>query len=357
LAEDAVMHPGRITPLSLEGLPRLPRSAPRSTRALTRAGLPAWLAVNLRRVGSVRVQVARLAFVVPADGTGSSFALEIRGQPARLTVDPLLALRLVAAVLGLPPPLAVRPLGRSERGVLAALIAALLEEAGADRSVRVSLDDPGPLECAEPLALDLRVELAGTAGVARLDLPAAVLPPPVTKPVAIDPRRLATELAIELARTTLTGAALTSAEAGDTVVFEARHPPAEAWPVRVRVGACSFPAHLHPDGNLQRQGALEDHESETRMSSEETTAPIPAASLSEDAARVLAAASVEIVAEVGRITVRGDELAALVDGGVLALGPRRPAQVTLRVAGRLWARGELVAVDDELGVRITELVK
>jgi flagellar motor switch/type III secretory pathway protein FliN len=31
--------------------------------------------------------------------------------------------------------------------------------------------------------------------------------------------------------------------------------------------------------------------------------------------------------------------------------------VVLRVGGRVWAHGELVALEDELGVRITELVK
>jgi flagellar motor switch protein FliN/FliY len=351
------MHPRRLRPFSLEGLPRLPRTAARSTRALARAGLPFELAAHLERVGGVRVRMARLAFVVPVDGGGTSFALDVRGQAARLTVEPLLALRVVAAVLGLPAPLAMRPLGRSERGVLAAAIATWLETAGVDPSVRLSLEDAGPLDCADPLAVDVRVELPGGTGTARLDLPAAVLPAPATRPLAIDPRRLAAALAIELCRTTLTGAALATAEPGDTVVFEARLPPAEAWPVRVHLGACSFSAHLRPDGTLQRQGPIEDHESEAPMSSEDPTAPVPAPSLSQDAARALAAASVEIVAEVGRITVRGDELAGLVDGGVLALGPRRPAQVTLRVAGRVWAHGELVAMDDELGVRVTEIVK
>jgi len=70
----------------------------------------------------------------------------------------------------------------------------------------------------------------------------------------------------------------------------------------------------------------------------------------------VAGAPVEIVAELGRLTVRGDELAGLLEGCVLSLGPRRPAAVRLCVGGRLWALGELVAIDDELGVRITELV-
>jgi type III secretion system YscQ/HrcQ family protein len=352
------MHPGPIRPFSLEGLPRLPRTAARSTRALARAGLPPEIHVGLERLGNLRLSLSRVTFVVPADEGGSSFAVQVRGQPARLTIEPLLALRLVSAVLGLPSPIAVRPLGRSERGVLAAAIVAVLEAAHADASMRVSLDDAGPLDCDEPLALELRVQFGGWSGTARLDLPVALLPAPAVRPLAVDPRRLAVVVAVELARTTLEGAALASAQPGDTLVFESRALPAQGpWPVRVKVGASSFIAQLQADGTLQRHGPLEGHESEIPMSSEDTTAPLPSPKLSDEAARALAAAAVEIVAEVGRLTVRGDELAGLVDGGVLALGPRRPAQVTLRVAGRLWAHGELVALDDELGVRITELVK
>jgi len=72
-------------------------------------------------------------------------------------------------------------------------------------------------------------------------------------------------------------------------------------------------------------------------------------------AALLAEAQVEIVAELGRIVVRGDELLGLTRGGILALGPRRPDVVSLRVGGREWARGELVTIEDQLGVRITEL--
>ena len=350
--EDALMHPGRARPFSLEGLPRLPRTAARSTRLLARA-LPAELAADLKRVGGIRVRVVRMAFAVPPDDGQLSFALQIGGQPARLTVEPLLALRLVSAVLGLPAPLALRPLGRSERGVLAALIVSFAEAARADRSVRVSLDDTGPLQAADAVALELQVQLAAHAGAARLDLPAALLPA-AARPRPIDPLLFAATASVELARTTLTGAERASAAAGDTVVFEARPlPAAEPWPVRVRMGACSFPAQLHPDGSLRRHGPLD--ESETPMSSEDTTAPIRP--LSDDAARALAAAPLEIVAEIGRLTLRADELAGLIDGGVLALGPRRPAQVVLRVGGRAWAHGELVALDDELGVRITEVIK
>jgi flagellar motor switch/type III secretory pathway protein FliN len=74
-----------------------------------------------------------------------------------------------------------------------------------------------------------------------------------------------------------------------------------------------------------------------------------------DPTMVLAAAPIEIVAEVGRLSVRGDEILALARGGVLTFGGLQPSAIALRVGDEIWARGELVDVDGELGVRITEL--
>ena len=81
----------------------------------------------------------------------------------------------------------------------------------------------------------------------------------------------------------------------------------------------------------------------------------PAERSSYEVAEVLAATPVEVVAEIGRITLRGDELAGLMKGSVLSLGPRRTDAIQLRVGGQLWAVGELVSVGDELGVRILRL--
>jgi flagellar motor switch/type III secretory pathway protein FliN len=202
------------------------------------------------------------------------------------------------------------------------------------------------------------VALGGAEGVARIELPPAVLPA-APRPGRVPPSRVSPLLQIELARTTLDGAALAAAGPGDALVFEGcPAPPSSApWPVAVRFGACLLPATLHPDGSLRRQGPLTGHESEVPMAPPEITDTQLIAALSEDAARALAAAPVEIVAELGRITVRGDELVGLIEGGVLTLGGRRPAHVQLRVGPRLWATGELVAIDDELAVRITELVR
>ena len=73
-----------------------------------------------------------------------------------------------------------------------------------------------------------------------------------------------------------------------------------------------------------------------------------------DATTVLGAASIEVVAELGRITLRGDELLGLAPGAVLALGAGRTG-ISLRVGGEVWAEGEIVDIDGELGVRVTRL--
>src|SRR5207248_1241497 len=149
----------------------------------------------------------------------------------------------------------------------------------------------------------------------------------------VDAACIATGISIQLGRTSLERSALAAAAVGDAVVFEtaavARHGP---WPVEVRFGDCLLPAALDVDGSLRKTERLRCHESEVPMTTEREhdTEPLPAETM-----RALAAAPVEIVAELGRLTVRGDELAGLLEGGVLSLGPRRPAAVRLCVGGRL----------------------
>ena len=79
------------------------------------------------------------------------------------------------------------------------------------------------------------------------------------------------------------------------------------------------------------------------------------AALAVDTVAVLAAAPVEVVAEVGRLVLRGDELAGLGPGTVLTVGRMGASPVALRVGGEVWAEGELVDVEGELGVRVTTL--
>lgn len=58
--------------------------------------------------------------------------------------------------------------------------------------------------------------------------------------------------------------------------------------------------------------------------------------------------------EVGSVTLSAAEWAALAPGDVIALGRRTHEPVVLRIAGAEVARGELVDVEGEIGVRIRE---
>jgi flagellar motor switch/type III secretory pathway protein FliN len=68
-------------------------------------------------------------------------------------------------------------------------------------------------------------------------------------------------------------------------------------------------------------------------------------------------APVVVRVEVGSVTLTAREWAELGPGDVIETGRRVAEPVSLRVAGREVARGELVSIDGELGVRIRELME
>lgn len=64
---------------------------------------------------------------------------------------------------------------------------------------------------------------------------------------------------------------------------------------------------------------------------------------------------VELVVELGRVELTGAQVLELDLGDVLALERPLAGRVDLRVSGRLIARGELVNIDGEAGVRLVEV--
>jgi flagellar motor switch protein FliN/FliY len=66
--------------------------------------------------------------------------------------------------------------------------------------------------------------------------------------------------------------------------------------------------------------------------------------------------SLDLSAELGRCAMRANEVLALGTGSIVALDRAAIDPVDLFVNGKLVARGEIVAVDERFGVRITELV-
>lgn len=71
---------------------------------------------------------------------------------------------------------------------------------------------------------------------------------------------------------------------------------------------------------------------------------------------VLRFVPLEVTAVLGTRRMKLSELLELGEGAVVTLDRAVDAPVDLLVGGALVARGEIVAIDDRFGVRITEVV-
>ena len=365
-----------VEPLSVDALPAVTSARWRSARLpwtwagrLDRVivlGLAGRGIIRLRWDGFESGQLASREELSLTDG---------EGRRGRVLVDRWLALNVVAATLGFGAPKALRRLGAGERGILAGHMAALLTFAGG----RVVVDLTAEARRhrrevpASAVGLSFHAEAAGAAGPLRVEVPAPWLmaaswPVPETQAISKVAARLQTTARITIAETTLAAAAVTEARTGDIVVFdgtESSRTLALVVPVRVCIGEHEAegearvdgaialvgpfrPAHKHPrssSGDAWRGGGVVKHATNMSPGSDDPRLD------------VLAGAPVEVVAELGRVILRGDEILGLERGSVLAFGHRPGARVDLVVGGRTWARGELVNVDGELGVRITEMMR
>ena len=66
---------------------------------------------------------------------------------------------------------------------------------------------------------------------------------------------------------------------------------------------------------------------------------------------------VSVQAVIGRTTIEVSKLLELSEGSVLELDRRVGEAIDIYVNSRLVARGEVVVVDDRLGVTMTEIIK
>lgn len=72
--------------------------------------------------------------------------------------------------------------------------------------------------------------------------------------------------------------------------------------------------------------------------------------------RLLADIPVEVAVELGKVKLPLKDLLGLTPGSVFELDRGADAPVDVLVNGRLVARGEVVVIDGELGVRVTGVV-
>jgi type III secretion system YscQ/HrcQ family protein len=157
-------------------------------------------------------------------------------------------------------------------------------------------------------------------------------------------------LRLEVGRTALHRGDLAQVAAGDVVIFDRIGVrDARGGPVTLRLGRGGFSARL--DGEtltieepfrLNLGAPNMDQESERR----------PDEAVTDQLLREL---PVEVVCELGRVTMSGRELLEMSPGAVIPVGRPLAGPVDLTVGGRVVARGELVDVEGEVGVRIIQL--
>ena len=66
--------------------------------------------------------------------------------------------------------------------------------------------------------------------------------------------------------------------------------------------------------------------------------------------------TIPIMVEIGRTQMSLGDVLNLVPGSIVALDKKAEEPVDLRVNGKLVARGEVVLVDDNYGLRVTQIV-
>jgi type III secretion system YscQ/HrcQ family protein len=346
-----------VSAFDLTACPAISRADATATRALARfvARLPVAWTVDLPLLGKATLAPASVAFTVPPD----AIALVVRrdGLSGRLLVPAPLASRWVDVALcgaeGFGP---ARVLGRAERGVLIALLAPLLDAAGWSLGLGLAPEMQGPA---------IALALSGAAGGGTIWLQVAPPPGPMAGSATISAERtggVRLEASLRVASTTLTSGELAGLAVDDAVVFDgvagAALQAEDSWIVGLWLGEFCATLRVTPDGratisNGWRRAARMQDAKDVTMDADDTLKTAEKTVESLDSTMVLADAPIEVVAELGRIMLRADEVAGLSPGVVLGLRLERTTAVTLRVAGQPWAEGELVNIDGEVGVRVT----
>ena len=132
---------------------------------------------------------------------------------------------------------------------------------------------------------------------------------------------------------------------GDALVFEDDWAIGSACTVtigdRIRFDATRDPDGIRITGGLRPAPDPRDNPEETTEMSDDS-----------DVRARLDAIPVTVSIELARIQIPMDEISRLVDGSVLPFSDKMPDRVRLLANGRVIANGELVRIDERVGVRI-----
>jgi len=310
--------------------------------------LPTQWPVTLPPLGSATVSFAGFDTEDEQRIGGVDFAVSFGAARGRVSVEAAFASRLVDAVLrGAVGFSELRVTGPAERGVLAGVLAPLFDRVGGSLHL-----GPLPRRTGGGAPIAFRLETIIASGWVRLTAPVGGWPARSDEADVWRARaaRIPVSAHVEIAATAVPMAALAGVTEGDGIVFDGMRAAAYAadapWSGRLRIGAHAADVTVGAAGQLSITGGFSPLQRQEESMS--------ASGSNTDATTVLGAATIEVVAEIGRISLRGDEVLGLAPGAVLALGRGRTS-VSLRVGGEIWADGEIVDIDGELGVRVTRL--
>lgn len=362
----------RVRPFPLAELPRVARAQAEASRLLM-ARLPLepgaeWEDASRALGGDVTLSLVEI-YAMPtreliSAARGAVVKLTLPGgRWALVVVDMQLAPRLARQALGVEEPElgAPRPLTIAEEGALEFLVAALV---GAHAQVAGVIGEAGVAALLPAREHDgwlavaqARLESPVGGGGARLIVPDTLrLAAEPARPVGASTARAAAlsdaqvALRIEVGRTAVARADLAGLAAGDVVLFERFGVrDARGGPVTLRLGRGGFAARLDGDALTVTDGF--------RLNPGVTTMDSGEKSDAASADQLLRELPVEVVCELGRVTMSGRELVELRPGAVIPAGRPLAGPVDLTVGGRVVARGELVDVEGEIGVRIVQLVE
>lgn len=320
--------------------------------------------VELRRVGpTARIELGTRGPLVVLGAPGRALAIEVEAE---------LALALVGAIAGARIPRIAR--GRRVEpevaGALAGLFQWLARDLGIDADASAVLAiDPAPTQLGTYLGLDvLAIDAAVRIGMLRTTARVAVSVPELDRTPAMAPLETLHRLGntpLSLPVVVSVGIAragdLAGLGEGDVVVVDERtsvlagaeaRSGARVREIEPREGFL----RVAIDGGRAELAAAAAPADEGGSMTDETGATMQLPALEEGArlAEDLAELPLAVRVEIGNATLAAREWAALGPGDVLVLDRRVGDPVSLRIGGRVLARGELVEVDGAIGVRITE---
>ena len=322
-------------------------------------------AFDVQRLGSALAElleceasvfVRRVAFTAPARRPLTSMGFELdSGVLCALALEPELASAALGRVLRRPIALSSHnALDDSLSGAMNALVLELVRRCGARSALH--LLDPGEARArATDLFVEATVLIAGTA----YQVLAAMRLPEFERGAEAHSLAALGELAIALPVVVGCGLAERSALA-DFVPGNAWFPGPGLWLGASGEGQVALAAAGHDRGfagMLSRDGKIVLRGESIQLlpeAGERMSDPAnPQASLTD----AVLDSPVVVRVEVGSVSLTAREWAELGPGDVIETGRRVAEPVVLRVAGREVARGELVNLEGELGVRIREIIR